>query len=56
MSASIDNNTGGYVRSGLSMVLEVMQAYGMASRKFDEFIDAMSELGNVINKLNQLSF
>lgn len=35
--------------------LEVMQAYGMASRKFDEFIDAMSELGNAINKLNQLS-
>ncbi len=35
--------------------LEVMQAYGMASRKFDEFIDAMSELGNAVQKLNQLS-
>lgn len=35
--------------------LEVMQSYGMASRKFDEFIDAMSELGNAVQKLNQLS-
>lgn len=35
--------------------LEIMQSYGMASRKFDEFIDAMADLGNAVQKLNQLS-
>lgn len=36
------------------MKLEVLQAYGMASRKFDEFVDAMAEMGKAVNKLKEL--
>ncbi|HED5888887.1 TPA: hypothetical protein R5S02_004106 [Salmonella enterica] len=35
--------------------LEVLQGYGMASRKFDEFIDAMAELGKSVQKLKSLT-
>lgn len=35
--------------------LEIFQAYGMASRKFDEFIDAMADMGNVVEKLKQIA-
>ncbi|MEL4869621.1 hypothetical protein AAEU41_12350 [Pantoea agglomerans] len=35
--------------------LEVLQAYGMASRKFDEFVDAMAEMGKAVQKLKQIS-
>ncbi|HEE9631283.1 TPA: hypothetical protein R8E83_003564 [Escherichia coli] len=34
--------------------LEILQGYGMASRKFDEFIDAMAELGKSVQKLKTL--
>ena len=35
--------------------LEVLQAYGMASRKFDEFVDAMADMGNAVQKLKQIT-
>ncbi|HAT1602500.1 MULTISPECIES: hypothetical protein [Raoultella] len=34
--------------------LEILQAYGMASRKFDEFVDAMAEVGKAVQKLKDL--
>lgn len=37
------------------MKLEILQAYGLASRKFDEFIDAMAALGQSVQKLKNLS-
>ena len=35
--------------------LEILQSYGMASRKFDEFVDAMADMGKAVQKLKQLS-
>ena len=35
--------------------LEVLQAYGMASRKFDEFVDAMADMGKAVQKLKQIT-
>lgn len=35
--------------------LEILQAYGMASRKFDEFVDAMADMGQAVQKLKQLT-
>lgn len=35
--------------------LEILQSYGMASRKFDEFVDAMADMGQAVQKLKQLS-
>lgn len=35
--------------------LEILQAYGMASRKFDEFVDAMAEVGKAVQKLKDLT-
>ncbi len=35
--------------------LEILQAYGLSSRKFDEFIDAMADLGKSVQKLKDLS-
>ncbi|EKP2938324.1 hypothetical protein P3K21_005257, partial [Escherichia coli] len=34
--------------------LEILQAYGMASRKFDEFVDAMADMGKAVQKLKQI--
>ncbi|EAY3826981.1 TPA: hypothetical protein ACV406_003004 [Salmonella enterica] len=34
--------------------LEVLQSYGMASRKFDEFVDAMADMGKAVQKLKQI--
>ncbi|MFP1452938.1 hypothetical protein ACLB1N_22205 [Escherichia coli] len=33
--------------------LEILQAYGMASRKFDEFVDAMA-IWKAVQKLKQI--
>ncbi|TQN81308.1 UNVERIFIED_ORG: hypothetical protein FHU01_1892 [Citrobacter freundii] len=35
--------------------LEILQAYGMASRKFDEFVDAMADMGKAVQKLKQIT-
>jgi len=35
--------------------LEILQAYGMANRKFDEFVDAMADMGTAIQKLKNLT-
>lgn len=35
--------------------LEVLQAYGMASRKFDEFVDAMADMEKAVQKLKQIT-
>ncbi len=35
--------------------LEILQSYGMASRKFDEFVDAMADMGKAVQKLKQIS-
>lgn len=35
--------------------LEILQAYGMASRKFDEFVDAKADMGQAVQKLKQLT-
>jgi hypothetical protein len=35
--------------------LEILQSYGMTSRKLDEFIDAMAEMGKAVNKLKELT-
>jgi hypothetical protein len=37
------------------MKLEILQAYGMASRKFDDFVDAMAEMGKAVQKLKDLA-
>lgn len=35
--------------------LEVLQAYGMASRKFDELVDAMADMEKAVHKLKQIT-
>ncbi|EPK7527336.1 hypothetical protein [Klebsiella pneumoniae] len=35
--------------------LEILQSYGMASRKFDEFVDAMADVGKAVQKLEDLT-
>ncbi|MBD5687978.1 hypothetical protein IF824_22320 [Citrobacter freundii] len=35
--------------------LEILQAYGMASRKFDEFVDAMADMGKAVQKFKDLT-
>ncbi|EGP1631969.1 hypothetical protein JL092_000784 [Salmonella enterica] len=34
--------------------LEIFQSYEMASRKFDDFVDAMAEMGKAVQKLKQI--
>lgn len=35
--------------------LEILQDYGMASRKFDEFVDAMADMGKAVQKFKDLT-
>ncbi|HHR4201267.1 TPA: hypothetical protein ACS509_000951 [Salmonella enterica] len=34
--------------------LEILQSYEMASRKFDDFVDAMADMGKAVQKLKQI--